>query len=163
MLGWTNTGFQYPRCQRREKIGLQSPTWCNRIIGFLFSHLSHQRKPRKELLTSGSTCWKMNVSVKERIIIRDFEFCLDDEQVHNLWISAGDPGVVPGSCPNRRESKPLRSRSSSLFLQNYFPTYPVEAEACKEHSAPLFNMISTCYKASGNILPNFLAVNFYMV
>ncbi|CAK9315275.1 unnamed protein product [Citrullus colocynthis] len=74
----------------------------------------------------------------------------------------GDPGVVPGSCPNRRESKPLRSRSSSLFLQNYFPTYPVEAEACKEHSAPLFNMISTCYRASGNILPNFLAVNFYM-
>ena len=63
MLGWTNTGFQYPRCQRREKIGLQSLKWCNRIIGFLFSHPSHQRKPRKELLTSGSTCWKTNVSV----------------------------------------------------------------------------------------------------
>lgn len=81
----------------------------------------------------------------------------------NIWISAGDPGVVPGSCPNRRESRALKSRSSSLFLQNYFPTYPVEAETCKEHSAPLFNMISTCYKASGNMLPNFLAVNFYMV
>lgn len=63
-LGWTNTGFLYPRCQRREKIGLQWLTWCNRIIGFLFSHPLHRRKQRKELLISGSTCWKMSVSIK---------------------------------------------------------------------------------------------------
>ncbi|KAH7846428.1 hypothetical protein Vadar_013991 [Vaccinium darrowii] len=74
----------------------------------------------------------------------------------------GDPGVVQGSCPNRKESKPLNSRSSSLFLQNYFPTFPVEADACKENSAPLLNMVGTCYKAAGNAIPNFLAVNFYM-
>ncbi|CAN0864066.1 PI-PLC X domain-containing protein At5g67130 [Linum grandiflorum] len=75
---------------------------------------------------------------------------------------SGDPGVKPGSCPNRKESKPLNSRSSSLFLMNYFPTYPVEADACKEHSAPLAQMIGTCYKSAGNQMPNFLAVNFYM-
>ncbi|KAL5556981.1 hypothetical protein UlMin_039217 [Ulmus minor] len=75
---------------------------------------------------------------------------------------SGDPGVAPGSCPNRKESKSLSSRSSSLFFMNYFPTYPVEADACKEHSTPLAEMVNTCYKAAGNLMPNFLAVNFYM-
>ncbi|KAK4262312.1 hypothetical protein QN277_027888 [Acacia crassicarpa] len=75
---------------------------------------------------------------------------------------SGDPGVQQGSCSHRKESKPLNSRSSSLFLQNYFPTYPVESDSCKEHSAPLAAMVNTCYKAAGNMLPNFIAVNFYM-
>ncbi|KAG6774028.1 hypothetical protein POTOM_021377 [Populus tomentosa] len=75
---------------------------------------------------------------------------------------AGDPGVKPGSCPNRKESKPLNSKRASLFLMNYFPTYPVETEACKEHSTPLAQMVGTCYKAARNVMPNFLAVNFYM-
>ncbi|XP_061340981.1 PI-PLC X domain-containing protein At5g67130 [Gastrolobium bilobum] len=74
----------------------------------------------------------------------------------------GDPGVQRGSCPHRKESKPLNSRSASLFLQNYFSTYPVEADSCKDHSAPLVDMVNTCYKAAGNVLPNFVAVNFYM-
>ncbi|KAK4477479.1 hypothetical protein RD792_016702 [Penstemon davidsonii] len=74
----------------------------------------------------------------------------------------GDPGVVPSSCTNRKESKPLNSKSASLFLMNYFPTIPVESEACKEHSAPLADMVATCYKAAGNLMPNYLAVNFYM-
>ncbi|XP_024978248.1 PI-PLC X domain-containing protein At5g67130 [Cynara cardunculus var. scolymus] len=74
----------------------------------------------------------------------------------------GDPGVEQGSCPNRKESKPLTSKTTSLFLQNYFPTMPVQAEACKEHSAPLMDLVGTCYKAAGNVMPNFLAVNFYM-
>ncbi|XP_076887451.1 PI-PLC X domain-containing protein At5g67130-like [Bidens hawaiensis] len=74
----------------------------------------------------------------------------------------GDPGVKQGSCPNRKESKPLTSKAASLFLQNYFPTMPVQAEACKENSAPLMNMVATCYKSAGNTMPNFLAVNFYM-
>ncbi|CAK9159452.1 unnamed protein product [Ilex paraguariensis] len=74
----------------------------------------------------------------------------------------GDGGVQAGSCSNRKESKPLNSKSASLFLQNYFPTIPVQNEACKENSAPLADMIGTCYKAAGNVVPNFLAVNFYM-
>lgn len=74
----------------------------------------------------------------------------------------GDGGVVQGSCPHRKESKPLTSKTASLFLQNYFPTMPVQAEACKEHSAPMINLVGTCYKAAGNVMPNFLAVNFYM-
>ncbi|XP_021897628.1 PI-PLC X domain-containing protein At5g67130 [Carica papaya] len=74
----------------------------------------------------------------------------------------GDPGVRQGLCPNRKESRPLTSRSASLFLMNYFPTYPVEDEACKEHSTALSEMLGTCYKAAGNVMPNFLAVNFYM-
>ncbi|XP_031106998.1 PI-PLC X domain-containing protein At5g67130 [Ipomoea triloba] len=74
----------------------------------------------------------------------------------------GDPGVVPGSCSNRKESKPLNSRSASLFLMNYFPTIPAQNEVCKEHSTPLADMVGTCYKAAGNLMPNFVAVNFYM-
>ncbi|KAF8377570.1 hypothetical protein HHK36_030952 [Tetracentron sinense] len=74
----------------------------------------------------------------------------------------GDGGVAQGSCPNRKESQPLNSRSASLFLQNYFPTLPIQAESCKEHSAALAGMVSTCYNAAGNLMPNFLAVNFYM-
>ncbi|TYJ04179.1 hypothetical protein E1A91_A12G076800v1 [Gossypium mustelinum] len=75
---------------------------------------------------------------------------------------AGDPGVKPGSCPNRKESQPFNSKTASLFLMNYFPTYPVEDEACKEHSARLADRIRTCYKAAGSMMPNFLAVNFYL-
>ncbi|KAI4314981.1 hypothetical protein L6164_027835 [Bauhinia variegata] len=74
----------------------------------------------------------------------------------------GDPGVHQGSCPNRKESKGLSSRSASLFLMNYFPTYPVQADSCKENSAPLADMANACYRAAGNVLPNFVAVNFYM-
>lgn len=46
---------------------------------------------------------------------------------------------------------------------NYFPTFPVEKDACKEHSAPLAEMVGTCLKSAGNRMPNFVAVNFYMV
>lgn len=75
---------------------------------------------------------------------------------------SGDGGVVAGSCPNRKESKPLNSKSSSLILQNYFTTIPVQSDACKVNSAPLADMVSTCYKATGNRMPNFIAINFYM-
>ncbi|XP_042498737.1 PI-PLC X domain-containing protein At5g67130 [Macadamia integrifolia] len=74
----------------------------------------------------------------------------------------GDGGVVQGSCPNRKQSQTLNWRGASLFLQNYFPTFPVEAETCKEHSTSLMEMVATCYKTAGNVMPNFLAVNFYM-
>ncbi|KAL6530152.1 hypothetical protein OROMI_028797 [Orobanche minor] len=75
---------------------------------------------------------------------------------------SGDPGMVSNSCPNRKESKPLDSKGASLFLMNYFPTIPVQNDACKEHSVPLHNMVATCYKSAGNVMPNFVAVNFYM-
>ncbi|CBI21399.3 hypothetical protein VitviT2T_011012 [Vitis vinifera] len=74
----------------------------------------------------------------------------------------GDGGVVQGSCPNRKESRPLNSKSASLFLQNSFPSFPVESDSCKEHSATVGELVGTCYKAAGNVMPNFLAVNFYM-
>uniref|UniRef100_A0A1D1ZHL9 PI-PLC X domain-containing protein At5g67130 n=1 Tax=Anthurium amnicola TaxID=1678845 RepID=A0A1D1ZHL9_9ARAE len=81
---------------------------------------------------------------------------------HMVENEPGDPGIVEGSCPNRKESPPLNSRSASLFFQNYFPTIPVENDACKEHSIGLAEMVVTCYKAAGNVMPNFLAVNYYM-
>ncbi|KAH0453554.1 hypothetical protein IEQ34_017878 [Dendrobium chrysotoxum] len=74
----------------------------------------------------------------------------------------GDPGILPGSCPNRRESQPLSSRYASLFLQNYFPTIPVQNDACKEHSSGLAEMVDACYKAAEKLMPNFLSVNFYL-
>ncbi|KAM7516508.1 hypothetical protein LguiA_006091 [Lonicera macranthoides] len=90
-----------------------------------------------------------------------------DEKIAYQWRymvenEPGDGGVAPGSCSNRKESKSLNSKSASLFLQNYFPSVPVQTEACKEHSSPLADMVNTCYKAAGNVMPNFLAVNFYM-
>ncbi|XP_038723860.1 PI-PLC X domain-containing protein At5g67130 isoform X1 [Tripterygium wilfordii] len=88
--------------------------------------------------------------------------CIYNNGILLFWVLAGDPGVKSGSCPNRKESKPLTSKGASLFLMNYFPTYPVEDQACKEHSTPLAEMVGTCYKAAGNVMPNFLAVNFYM-
>ncbi|XP_078171609.1 PLC-like phosphodiesterases superfamily protein [Carex rostrata] len=75
---------------------------------------------------------------------------------------SGDPGMVPGSCPNRKESHPLNSGYASLFLQNHFPSIPVESEACKENSGALAQMVEACYNAAGNRMPNFIAVNFYM-
>ena len=101
-----------------------------------------------------------------KIFSLDFHFnvILHSGLLHDhMILAAGDPGIVPGSCPNRKESQPLNSRYASLFLQNYFPTIPFENEACKEHSVGLAEMVDACYKAAGNIMPNFIAVNFYMV
>jgi hypothetical protein len=80
-----------------------------------------------------------------------------------MTMTAGDPGIEPGSCPNRKESQLLNSRSASLILQNYFPTIPVQSEACKENSVGLPQMVQTCYAAAGNRIPNYIALNFYMV
>lgn len=129
----------------------------------------------KESLTSGGTWWKMNVSSSSTYWFIFVNYMSGSPCERTLYVglsnkitifngvSAGDPGVVQGSCPNRKESKPLTSKSASLFLQNYFPTMPVQAEACKEHSTQMINLVGTCYKAAGNVMPNFLAVNFYMV
>ncbi|XP_039020540.1 PI-PLC X domain-containing protein At5g67130-like [Hibiscus syriacus] len=75
---------------------------------------------------------------------------------------AGDSGVQPGKCHNRKESQPLSSKKASLFLMNYFATLPAEDVVCKEHSKPLTDMVQTCYRAAGNKMPNFLAVDFYL-
>ncbi|CAA7407582.1 unnamed protein product [Spirodela intermedia] len=81
---------------------------------------------------------------------------------HLLENEPGDPGIVQGSCPNRKESQPLNSRTASLVLLNYFPTMPVESDACREHSRGLAEMVAICYGAAGNLMPNFLAVNYYL-
>lgn len=46
---------------------------------------------------------------------------------------------------------------------NYFPTVAVQDGACKEHSTQFVDTIGACYKAAGNMMPNYVAVNFYMV
>lgn len=71
--------------------------------------------------------------------------------------------MVAGSCPNRAESSPLNTMSRSLVLMNYFPDMPAYIHACKDNSAPLMNMLSTCYAAAGKRWPNFIAVDFYKV
>ncbi|KAH9604994.1 hypothetical protein KSS87_016783 [Heliosperma pusillum] len=73
----------------------------------------------------------------------------------------GNGGMVAGSCPNRAESPPMNTTSRSLVLVNYFPDAPDVATACKHNSAPLVNMLSTCYNASGKRWANFVAVDFY--
>lgn len=68
-----------------------------------------------------------------------------------------------GSCPNRAESSGMDTKSKSLVLVNYFPTDPNANESCVDNSAPLLSMMNTCYTASGNRWPNFIAVDFYQV
>ena len=71
--------------------------------------------------------------------------------------------MIDGLCPNRTESSPMNTITRSLVLVNYFRSTPNITETCKDNSAPLLKMVKTCYKASGNRWPNFVAVNFYKV
>ncbi|KAL1534609.1 PI-PLC X domain-containing protein-like protein isoform X1 [Salvia divinorum] len=73
----------------------------------------------------------------------------------------GNGGMVAGSCPNRAESPAMNVTSRSLVLMNYFPDNPDVATACKHNSAPLADMMNTCYQAAGRRWPNFIAVDFY--
>lgn len=71
--------------------------------------------------------------------------------------------MKPGACPRRSESSPMNTASRSLVLVNYFPSNPNISEACADNSADLIAMMKTCYAASGNRWPNFIAVDFYKV
>ncbi|CAK7329893.1 unnamed protein product [Dovyalis caffra] len=73
----------------------------------------------------------------------------------------GDGGMIAGSCPNRAESPALNTTTRSLVLVNHFPDRPDVTQACKHNSAPLMDMMNTCYQAAGKRWPNFIAVDFY--
>ncbi|KHG18052.1 hypothetical protein F383_06271 [Gossypium arboreum] len=150
---------------------------CHSFRGQCFNFTAFQ--PAINTLREVETFLSQNPSEIVTIVIEDYVHT--PKGLSNLFLNAGldkywfpvlkmpkkgedwpTVNEMPGSCPNRKESRPLNSKSASLFLMNYFPSYPVETEACKEHSAPLADMISTCFKAAGSMMPNFLAVNFYM-
>ncbi|PKA63551.1 PI-PLC X domain-containing protein [Apostasia shenzhenica] len=126
--------------------------------------------PVKEMPTNGSDWPSVMKMVEKNYRLLVFTSAASkeaDEGIAYQWKyvlenAPGDPGIVPNACSNREESQPLNSRYASLFLQNYFPTIPIQNDACKEHSSGLLEMVDVCYKAAGKLMPNFLAVNFYM-
>ncbi|KAL8528700.1 hypothetical protein ACS0TY_006232 [Phlomoides rotata] len=74
----------------------------------------------------------------------------------------GNDGMKDGTCPSRSESSAMSTSSRSLVLMNYFPTNPNATEACVDNSAAdLISMMRTCYTASANRWPNFIAVDYY--
>ncbi|KAK9109244.1 hypothetical protein Sjap_017304 [Stephania japonica] len=137
---------------------------------FTDAGLSKYWFPVSKMPRNGGDWPTVNDMVKDNyrlLVFTSIESKEADEGIAYQWRymvenEPGDPGVIQGSCPNRRESWSLNSKKASLFLQNYFPTFPIEDQACKEHSVGLVELVSTCYKAAGNMMPNFLAVNFYM-
>ncbi|XP_065872666.1 PI-PLC X domain-containing protein At5g67130-like [Euphorbia lathyris] len=74
----------------------------------------------------------------------------------------GNGGMIANSCPNRSESAAMNTTSRSLILVNYFPDRADVTQACKHNSAPLMDMVNTCYAAASNRWPNFITVDFYM-
>jgi len=78
-------------------------------------------------------------------------------------LADGTKGMVKGTCHNRAESAAMNDLSRSLVLVNYFRDLPNLPAACKDNSAQLLDMVTTCHDKSGNRWPNFIAVDFYKV
>lgn len=80
------------------------------------------------------------------------------------WTHAdGDGGMTAGFCPNREESEPMKNKTKSLVVMNYFRSGANLITPCKDNSAPLLSMANTCHKAATNRWPNYIALDFYLV
>uniref|UniRef100_A0A0E0KQR5 Phosphatidylinositol-specific phospholipase C X domain-containing protein n=1 Tax=Oryza punctata TaxID=4537 RepID=A0A0E0KQR5_ORYPU len=73
----------------------------------------------------------------------------------------GTKGMIKGRCPNRAESAAMNDLSRSLVLVNYFRDLPNFPVACKDNSAELLDMLTTCHDLSADRWANFIAVDFY--
>ncbi|XP_010519299.1 PREDICTED: PI-PLC X domain-containing protein At5g67130-like [Tarenaya hassleriana] len=73
----------------------------------------------------------------------------------------GNEGMRPGVCTNRPQSLPMNTKTKSLVLVNHFPDAPDLLTACKDNSASLMDTVNTCFEASAQRWPNFIAVDFY--
>ncbi|XP_051140657.1 PI-PLC X domain-containing protein At5g67130-like [Andrographis paniculata] len=146
---------------------IKSPKGLTRVLNV--SGLNQYRLPLSETPKDGEDWPTVDDMVKKNhrlIVFTSVKSKEASEKVAYEWNYVvenqyGNDGMKINSCPRRLKSNKMDDRSRSLVLMNYFRSNADASQACVDNSVNLMNMTETCFAASGNRWPNFVAVDFY--